>query len=133
MKKIFALLIAVTFVTVGFAQQRNDQRSFRNNDQYSRIQQRDQPGRSYQYEDNSYRGNDRGYNERDRREQMDRVNREYDMRINSYRNDRSINTYERNRRIGQAERERSAKIKSFGSGIAVGAIAGVLLGVLLSR
>jgi hypothetical protein len=83
--------------------------------------------------DHSYNQQDRRYDERNHQADVDRINREYDQRIGGYRNDRSINSRERERRISIAERERQQKVSSFGGGVAVGAIAGVLLGVLLSH
>ncbi len=51
----------------------------------------------------------------------------------AYNNDRSLNSYERDRRINVAEQERQQKARSFGSGLAVRGIAGILLGVLIGH
>jgi hypothetical protein len=148
MKKIIAFAITFLSVTAIFAQSRKDDRSYNQSRQV--ILGNDHNSRNDSYA--SGRNNDRnvGYNQRNdrndgyaqrndryseqqRREEMDRVNSDYDRRINDYRNDRSINTYERDRRIYQAENERKEKLKSFAGGAVVGAIAGVLLGVVLSH
>lgn len=82
-------------------------------------------GRYTQQDD---RRENRRYNDNQRREEMDRVNRDYERRINNYRYDRSLNNYERNRRIQEMQRERNTKLKSFGAGAIVGGILGVILG-----
>lgn len=87
----------------------------------------------YNYNNYPSQRRDNRYNDQRRREEMDRINGDYDRRIDEYRRDRSINTYERDRRIQQAQRERSEKLKSFAGGAVVGAIAGVLLGTVLSH
>lgn len=60
------------------------------------------------------------------------MNKDYDRRIDGYRNDRSLNWYERDRRINQAEQERKQKAKAFGTCVVVGGIAVVFLGVLIA-
>lgn len=105
----------------------------------SRYDTRDYPGNPYGYGSNrndrygSSRNDDRYYEERRRQEECDRINREYDNRIDAYRRDRSMNEYERNRRIEQEERQRKEKLKSFAGGAVVGAVAGVLVGILISK
>jgi len=64
---------------------------------------------------------------------MDRVNRDYDRRINDYRNDCSLSSYDRDRRINETERERKEKTASFAKGAVIGGVAGVLLGVLIAH
>ncbi len=123
MKKIIVLLIAVTSFTVSFAQQgynrnqknNHNQPGYENrkpNDQYSQNYSKD-----YGYKDFDHNYNDRNYNQRNQQADIDRVNRDYDRRIYTYRNDHSINRYQRDRMIRQAEMERSQKISSFAGGV----------------
>ena len=153
MKKIFILSIAMLSFTAMFAQQRsNDWRTDRNqstnvrtsndrndgryNDNHVYNQQdRNYNDRSNGYGDrnNGYNDRNNNYNDRERQMNIDRVNREYDQRINEYRNDRRINSYERDRRIRQAEYERSQRVNSFGKGVVVGAVATIILGAILSH
>lgn len=125
MKKLIVLLISVITVSATFAQQRNPWEG--KHDRY-------EPGyRNEKYNDRS-RGHsdDRGY-DRDRRAEWERMNRDYDQRISQYRTDRRMSSYERNRRIQEVERERQQKANSFGKGLAIGGIAGVIIGVLIGR
>ncbi len=83
-----------------------------------------------------HRNDDRGrgfdrMNDRDRRAEMDRINHDYDRRIDDYRNNRGINNWERNREIDRLKRERAAKLKSFGGGVLLGGVLGFILGTQL--
>ncbi len=137
MKKLYIFLIAMISVSAVFAQDRG-----RNNYQKDNYRQ-DNKQWGYNQSNGNDRGrgyadNDRYYNgrqlqERDRRAAIDIVNRDYDQRIYSYRNSRSMNRYERDRRIAEAQRERQQKINSFGKGAITGAIVGLIAGVLLSK
>lgn len=150
MKKIIAFAIGLFSVTAIFAQSHNDR--FGNyNDSRNAVLGRDYDSHKDGYNANGYgyNSNDQGYNsnvhnypsqrsdsrydDQRRREEMDRINRDYDSRIDGYRRDRSINTYERDRRIQQAEYDRNQKLRSFAGGAVVGAIAGVILGSVLSH
>ena len=141
MKKLFILAIAMVTVSAAFSQQRNDMgRMDRNQSNDFRNGNGRNDNNTPYYGNNQYnngRGQDNrydhGYNDRDRRAEIERVNRDYDQRINGYRNNRSINSYERERMIRQAEYERSQKINSFGKGVVVGALATVILGAIFSR
>lgn len=132
MKKIIAFAISFLSVAAIFAQSRNDRHDRNYNESRDVVLGRDHNSRHDVYNYPSQRNNDR-YDEQRRREEMDRINHDYDRRINDYRNDRSLNVYERNRRIQQAENERNQKLKSFAGGAVVGAVAGVLLGMVLSH
>lgn len=133
MKKIFALLITMGSLTTVFAQDRDHDRdkdrSFGRTETV-RYDNR-QPGYGQDRNSYGYPSNDR--NDRARQEELDRLNRDYDRRINDYRNDRNLSAYERDRRIQEAERERKEKAGSFAKGAIVGGVAGVLLGVLLGH
>jgi hypothetical protein len=152
MKKIFILLFSLGSLTSVFAQSGRDRS---NNDVAMNRGGYGQSNGGYSQpnndrRDNGYKdarntapysnGNDNrggGYDNRNgrdnrnadwqRQQEIDRVNRDYNSRIDNYRRDRSINTYERNRRIGQLERERDSKIKSFAGGLLLGGVLGVLL------
>ena len=160
MKKIFTLfLFAAGLTFTASAQYGNDRYNNQNsypayqpdqNRSYGDRQQsnnygygdRQQSNNNYGYSDRGYndRGyNDRGYNRRQRNDdyrrqaEYDRMNQQYDQRINVYRNDHSLNRYERQQRIEQAERERQQKAKSFGTGVIVGGIAAIILGAIISN
>ena len=145
MKKIFTLmLVAAGLLTFNeaSAQNRNkryDQGGYEVNqpngqwDQGGRNQtngQWDQNGRnrSKDYGYNNQKGRNNDYQ---RQAEYDRMNREYDNRIDGYRKDRRLDRYERDRRIQEAELERQQKAKAFGKGVVVGGIAAILIGVLI--
>jgi hypothetical protein len=144
MKKIFTMILVAAgllSVNAASAQYRND----RNNNQgsYPVYQQNDnwnnnQGQQSRDYGSNNRRGRNNDYErqrqyeyERQRQAELDRMNRDYDRRIEGYRNDRRMSRYERERQIQQAEYERQQKAKSFGKGMVVGGIAAIVLGVLI--
>ena len=139
MKKIIAFAIGLFSVTAIFAQSRTY------NDHYGSYgESRDAVlGRSYDSHDHGFNSNnvynypsqrsDYRYNEQGRREEMDHINRDYDDRTDRYRGDYSINPYERGRRIEQPVYERREGLGSFAGGAIVGAVAGVLLGTVLSH
>lgn len=133
MKPIFTLLLTAGSFTAVFAQgsRDNDNRydeHFRNVAANNRSKEY---AKSTVY--NPPSPLDRGTDDRLRRQELDRINRDYDRRIDAYRNNRSLPSFERDRRIAQAEQERKEKTASFTKGAVVGAVAGVLLGVLISR
>ena len=139
MKKLIILSIAMMSFSAVFSQQRNDMDRRSDRNQSTNMRHTSNGNNSYSNDrmynnnhnqDNRY--NDR-YDNRDHRADIDRVNREYDQRINGYRNDRSINSFERDRRIRQAEYERTQKVNSFGKGVVVGALATVILGAIFSH
>ncbi|MES1226580.1 MAG: hypothetical protein ABUT20_64490 [Bacteroidota bacterium] len=135
MKKIFTFLTAIAIVRFASAQSYHQQdRSYaeRNVEHYrNNHYDRDDHDRNYDYRNGNY--SSRGYNERQRQEQIDCINRDYDQRINAYQNDRRISKHERERRIYQINTERKQKLQSFGAGASVGAIAGLVLGAILSH
>jgi len=141
MKKIIAFTIGLFSVTVIFAQSHDRNDRFRNYNESGGIvlgRGYDSPNDRYGYNSpNVYnypsQGNDNRYDEQRRREEMDRINSDYDRRVDEYRRDRSIDAYERDRRIQQTEYERREKLKSFAGGAVVGAVAGVLLGAVLNH
>jgi hypothetical protein len=139
MKKLIILSIAMMSFGAVFSQQRNDMGRRPDYNQSKNTRHISNDNSSYSndhgYNNNNNQGNryDDRYDNRNHRADIDRVNREYDQRINGYRNDRSINSYERDRRIRQAEYERTQKVNSFTTGVAVGALATVILGAIFSR
>lgn len=133
MKKLIIILVAAVSFNAASAQNMNA--SYRQQDRRQVAQTRD----DHNYND-QYHSNDYGYNnnrsqriDRNRQEDYNRINQQYDQKINSYRNDRSINVYDRDRRIHEAEMERQQSVNSFGGGAIVGGVAGFLLGVLVSH
>jgi len=139
MKKLYILVIAMISVSSLFAQDRSrnnyGNEPYRNdNKQWVYNQQnKGNADRAYSNDDRYYNGRQQQMQEKDRRAAIDRVNHDYDQRINRFRSDRSLNAYERNRRIAEAQRERQQKIGSFGKGMVTGAIVGLIAGVLLSK
>jgi hypothetical protein len=138
MKKLLILSIAMLSFGAVFSQRNDmDRRSDRNQSINMRHVSNDNSSYSngHVYNNNNSQDNryDDRYDNRDHRADIDRVNRDYDQRINQYRNDRSINSYERDRRIRQAEYERTQKVNSFAKGAVVGVLATVILGAIFSH
>lgn len=144
MKKLIIILIAAISFNAASAQSKND--SYKKQDRKQVTQTKDNHNYNDQSSSNGYAYNnsnnnrDYAYNnnkgkndDRDRQAQYDRVNRQYDQRINEYRNDRSINSRERDRRINEAQRERQRSLAGFGTGAVAGGVVGFLLGVLVSH
>lgn len=133
MKKLIVMFISIISFSAVFAQQDNNRDRIKDRYESGNINGiYNRNSRDYS-KDRNFNGNDRDWNDRDRREEIERMNRDYDQRIKGYRNNRSMNSYERNQRIQQAERERQQKANSFGKGLALGGIAGVIIGVLIGR
>ena len=65
--------------------------------------------------------------DRQRQEEAARINRDYDSRINVYRNNRSLSSYDRNMRINSLQQERNNQLKTIGGAI-LGAVLGGLIG-----
>lgn len=128
MKKLILLFISVfTLGAATFAQRGYDQRSY--NDRYETNSYKD--GRNSSRD--SYGDQRNGMYDQGRQGDWDRINRDYDTRINQYRYDRRMNNYERDRRIQELEMERQQKARAFGKGAIIGGIAGLVLGVLAGR
>ncbi|MDN3657887.1 hypothetical protein QWZ08_19700 [Ferruginibacter paludis] len=129
MKKLVIILTAIVAFNVATAQQRNNSNY---NDPYEMNNPRNND--HYGSQENS---TDYAYNENSRRNDnhdRDRITRQYDRRDNDYRNDRSTPGYGKSRRMGRWERDRpQQRGASFGTGVTIGAVAGVLLGVLISH
>lgn len=134
MKKLIIILIAAISFNAASAQSQNssrysqDRRQVMQND--SRNYNNANRSNHYAYDNNN---NHQWKNDRDRQDAYDRMNRQYDQKIDGYRNNRSLSSNERNRRIREAERERQQQSKSFGTGAIIGGVAGFLLGVLASH
>lgn len=130
MKKLIIILIAAISFNAASAQIRND--SYHTPGRRQVTQTRDNSNYNDQHRSNDYAYNkNNGRNDdRNRQAVYDRMNQQYDQRINGYRNDRSLSRYDRDRRIHEAEQERQQQSRSFGTGLVVGGIAGLLLGVL---
>lgn len=132
MKKLIVILIAAISFNAASAQSRD---SYRKEDRGRATQTRDDRKYNDQQRPNTYAyNNNYGHdNDRDRREEYDRVNKQFDNRIELYRNDRSLSSYERDRRIHDVEQERQQALCSFGNGAISGAAAGLLLGLLIGH
>ena len=133
MKKIFTLILIAAGLSFNAASAQNRNDRYNNDDRYQVNQPKDNRNynerhQSKDYGYNNQKGRNNDYN---RQAEIDRMNRDYDKRIDGYRNDRRLNRYERDRRIQEAELERQQKAKSFGTGMVVGGIAAILLGVLI--
>ena len=102
MKKLFALVLAIGAMTSVFAQRNNDRRD------ESRDVILGQQNRSVY---NNNRGNDGYFSTRERDDQIERINRNYNWRIQSVRNDRYLKHSEKKREIRFLENERDAKIR----------------------
>ena len=105
MKKVFALVIALGAMTAVFAQRGYDRRD------ESRDVVLGQQGNR-----NVYGNNNRGYNDgymsaREREEQIQRIRRQYNWKIQSVQHDRYLRKAEKKRQIRYLENERDARIK----------------------
>lgn len=98
MKKIFALVIALSAMTAVFAQGGYDRRE-------SRDIVLGQPNRGVYNNDHGY------YSVRDRDEQIQRIRREYNWRIESVQRDRYLRKAEKRRQIRFLENERDARVR----------------------
>ncbi|MEO6548043.1 MAG: hypothetical protein ABIN94_08590 [Ferruginibacter sp.] len=132
MKKLIVLLITASFFSALNAQPHMQQ---------SRVQ-RNKGNKNYEvtynHNNNSY-PNDVAYtnnhrsNEYTHEQSNESINRNYSQRMGAYKNNRRPNSHEQYGRVYEIERERQKKAPSFGKGLAVGAIAGIILGVIVSR
>jgi len=139
MKKIFTLLVALVTFSAVFAQHnypynngrqdnwnnQTDNRNYSNGGYYG---DRPDHGIVITNDNGRYQSDDYRYHDNSRRAEIDRINRDYDRRINDYRNNRKLNAYDRDRYIRMAQREKSNKLKAFGGGVLLGGILGVILG-----
>jgi hypothetical protein len=101
MKKVFALVFALGAMTAVFAQRGYDRRD------ESRDVILGQPNRNV-YDEHR---NDGYYSIRERDAQIQRINREYNLRIESVKHDRYLRKAERKRQIRILENERDARIR----------------------
>ena len=102
MKKLVVLLVSVlSFSAATFAQQGYDRRN--NNDRYESPYYKDgyKGNSNDRFDDRNYSKNNRDRYDRDRRMEMEQINREYDERIRQYRNDRRISSYEESAESGK--------------------------------
>lgn len=102
MKKLFVLVLATGAMTSVFAQRGYDRKD------ESRDVILGQQNRSV-YNDN--RGYDGYFSSRERDDQIERINRNYNWRIQSVRNDRYLRHAEKKREIRFLENERDTKIR----------------------
>ena len=102
MKKLFALVFAIGAVTSVFAQRSYDRR-----DESRDVILGQQNHSVY----NNNRGNDGYFSTRERDDQIERINRNYNWRIQSVRKDRHLRNAEKKREIRFLENERDSKIR----------------------
>ena len=104
MKKILTLLFAVGAVAVAQAQYSHSYPDGRNNDRAVILGQRN---------DRPYGNSNYGYSfsERERDQQIDRINREYDKRIRQVQRDRWMRTNEKQYQIRRLEEQRRQEIR----------------------
>lgn len=104
MKNIFTLLFAICFVTIGFAQKEDHDKSRQRNDDVSYNE------RSY---DNNSRNNRSRYNfsRNDMERSIAAINFNYDRRIQSVKNNWSISSFKKRRLINNLEDQRKADIR----------------------
>jgi len=102
MKKLFVLVMAIGAMTSVFAQRGYDRKD------ESRDVILGQQNRSVY---NNNRSNDGYFSSRERDEQIERINRNYNRRIQSVRNDRYLRNGEKKREIRFLENERDTKIR----------------------
>ena len=103
MKKIFALVVALGAMTAVFAQRGYDHR------EESRDVILGQPDRGVYNNDRGY--DNRYYSTKDRDEQIQRIRREYNWKIESVEHDRYLRKAEKRRQIRFLENERDARIR----------------------
>ena len=105
MKKLFTLLAATFCATAIFAQY----------DNHSYDQRRDQVYQSQDFRNgrdfNDNYGNYNGRNERKIHRQVERINREFDVKIARVRSNWTINPFEKNRIIMNIEQQRRQEIR----------------------
>jgi hypothetical protein len=109
----------------------NKNTDYNKQDRYQPVQTKD----NWQNKD-QHQTNDLAYgrkDDHDRQADFDRMNKQYDQKINDYRNDRSMSRFDRDRKIREAEQERQQQSKGFGKGLAFGGIAGVLFGAIMNH
>lgn len=137
MKKMFTLFAALLSFSLLFAQYNKpdnrgwDDRNTPHND-HSVVSNNDlqnRPDRAVDMRGNNDRWpSDDHVKDRDSHIEIDRVNRDYDRRIDGYRNNRRMNRWEQDREINRLQREKAARLKNLGAGVLIGGILGVLIG-----
>lgn len=126
MKTLFTLLLSMGSFTAVFAQGGHDNRDNSYAQRGHEVVMNNNHGRDYQGENvSNYPYGNSSNRDRDRRDE------EYGRRDNNRGYSQPV--YDRDRRSVEAQRDRKSNNGSFAKGAVVGGIAGVLLGVLLSK
>jgi len=138
MKKIFTLLVALVAFSAVFAQNNTSYYNRSSNNWNKQPDSRGYDNNGYHNDrpdhavvitnDNRYQPDNHKYDDNYRRAEIDRINHDYDRRINDYRNNRRLNVYERDRYIQMAQKEKNDKLKAFGGGVLLGGILGAIIG-----
>ncbi len=122
MKKLFTLLFTIGSFTTVFAQYNNDHKSDRgardanNNGSYSKptewpeVSERNNDKRDYAYNDHRYNESFSMTN-REREFQIQKINREYDFKVNSVRSNRYLRSREKSFQISKLEKQRNDEMR----------------------
>lgn len=131
MKKVLALALSLTSLSAVFAQSGNKNSWDKDNKDYRYEAPKKQDSRNDQYAKVNYPQKDqkdyRNMSDRERRAEIDRINKDYDRQIMVYKNDRRMSAKDRDYRIKSLENERNSKLKAFGGGLLLGGILGAIL------
>ena len=137
MKKMFTLLLSLISFSALFAQYDKPYNDRRDNDRIAAYNDQrcndnvdyNRPNRAVDMRTGDGRWGDYDrMSDRDSRSEIDRLNRDYDRRIDDYRNNRRIREWERQREIDRLKKEKAARLKNLGAGVLIGGVLGVLIG-----
>lgn len=129
MKKMFTLFLSLMTFSVIFAQSDNRECNGRSTS-YGNYDPNYRPDRAVNMQpgyDDNWQPRDR-MSEYDRSVAIDRVNRDYDSRMDDYRRTHHVNRWERNSEIDRLKKEKAARLKNLGAGVLIGGVLGVLIG-----
>lgn len=102
MKKIFILAVSLGFLTTSFAQDRRGNEKTISRDVIL--------GQKSPVKDKSMHDKNIGFNTRERDSEINRINRDYELKIQKVKNNRSLRSVEKNLRIKMLEQQCSQEI-----------------------
>lgn len=102
MKKIFILALSLGVLTTSFAQDRRGSEKANSRDVIL--------GHKSPAKDKSMNDKNIGFNNRERDSEINRINRDYELKIQKVKNNRSLRSVEKNRRIKMLEQQCSQEI-----------------------
>lgn len=133
MKKVFAFALSLSiFGAVAAQPGRYDKdNKWNKNDRYEAPKKQDNRYDDkrvavYNPRDSRYDNNKR-MNDRERQQEIDRINRDYDRRVAEYRSNRRMSQRDRDYQIQVVEKERSSKLKPFLGSVLLGGILGAII------